>query len=267
VVRNLALDAVYTSHVLVVDVDFVPSQDLEKTIHSVKEENTIRAALQKDVSKEGQVAVKEAIVVPAFQRVLTPPCTSDSECAQHLQKNSSFIPKGFEDLQRCVNDKDCMVFQADNNLPGHSSTQSKRWLQKEWYEKDDGNSRTIRRIPCFDSLRYEPYVVIPWCPVQPQEEPVVPASPYYDERFHGYGKNKIQHVSHLRMLGYRFAVLPEGFIVHNPHLESKVKETWNDVANSDLHRNMDVLYRDFLEELVSRYFEEKGNEIVQQCQR
>jgi hypothetical protein len=46
---------------------------------------------------------------------------------------------------------------------------------------------------------------------------------YYDERFMA-GKNKIQHVAHLRVHGYQFAILPEGFIVHYPHRESKAKK-------------------------------------------
>jgi hypothetical protein len=48
--------------------------------------------------------------------------------------------------------------------------------------------------------------------------------PYYDERFHGYGKNKIQHVAHLRVMGYQFAILPEGFIVHYPIANPKPRK-------------------------------------------
>ena len=49
----------------------------------------------------------------------------------------------------------------------------------------------MRPIECFRSNRYEPYVVISMAQM-----------PLYDERFAGYGKNKIQHVSHLRRMGY-----------------------------------------------------------------
>jgi len=102
-----------------------------------------------------------------------------------------------------------------------------------------------------------------------------PVAPYYDERFYGYGKNKIQYVSHLRLMGYRFAVLPRGFIVHNPHVDSNAKREWTDNAqDSDLHRRMDELYGQFLRELVDRYLRgggEDGKEkaaaesIVQPC--
>ena len=49
----------------------------------------------------------------------------------------------------------------------------------------------MRPIECFRSNRYEPYVVVSMAQM-----------PLYDERFAGYGKNKIQHVSHLRRMGY-----------------------------------------------------------------
>lgn len=280
--RNMALDAVQTSHILVVDVDFVPSANLEKTIRST--------LLNAHSNTE-----KEAIVVPAFQRVLSPPCTTDEQCKRHLRLDSSFIPHSFEDLRRCHDAKDCIIFQNDINGPGHSSTRSHEWLDRKWYEEsvDENGSRRIRSITCFDSLRYEPYVVIRWCPTGARaaaqkklrqldyenasttqnnhsndlELAARPVAPYYDERFHGYGKNKIQHISHLRLLGYKFAVLPEGFIVHNPHIESAVKETWNNVEQSKLHQDMDVLYRNFLHELFDKYFDQFGADIVDQCSR
>lgn len=300
VLRNMALDLVETSHILVLDVDFVPSQNLHETIRSVLLQNLWK-------SKDDTTDANYAVVVPAFERVLLEPCTSDADCKQHLRMDSSFIPHTFEDLKRCYESKGCIVFQSKNNWDGHSSTRSLEWLNRRWYDDDaieeinkKGNdTQMIRSIECFDSLRYEPYVAIRWCPTGKQASATQatnvkseldyanasdamnnrkhdlqtvarPIAPYYDERFHGYGKNKIQHISHLRILGYKFRVLPEGFIVHNPHLESKVKETWNDMKASTLHREMDELYEKYLKELVDKYI--KGSEqmpqsIVGPCKR
>jgi len=51
-------------------------------------------------------------------------------------------------------------------------------------------------------------------------------------------------------MGYRFAILPEGFIVHNPHVPSEAKRIWNgDVTaagKNNLHASMDRLYPQFL---------------------
>lgn len=258
--RNLGLDAVETSHVLVVDVDFVPSKSLDETIQATLQE---RIGFRKH-RQERWPEEKEALVVPAFERLLETPCTSDEDCQKHLRQNSSFIPPTFDALKECVAGHDCIVFQSKVNWEGHHSTRSETWLAGEWYndnvaaktDGDGGNSmdttrRSIKTVQCFDSFRYEPYVVLRWCPAGKSAPERV--APYYDERFHGYGKNKIQHVAHLRVLGYQFAILPEGFIVHNPHRESKAKETWNNVKGSELHAAMDKLYPKFLKELFIKY--------------
>lgn len=264
--RNIALDAVQTSHVLVADIDFVPSADLDETIRSTIVE-------QEPLLDSSQ---HEAMIVPAFEKLPPEPCTKGHDCSVYLKGNSSFIPQSLGELQACIVKKDCSVFQQANNWEGHYSTRSESWLKGAWYEEnvDAINStkhapatKRIRTIKCFDSLRYEPYVVLRWCPVSSKNatEKQVPVAPYYDERFYGYGKNKIQLISHLRFMGYHFSVLPRGFIVHNPHADSAAKEVWNN-AQKKLHQEMDALYPEFLEELWSKY---KGTTdyIVQQCKR
>lgn len=47
----------------------------------------------------------------------------------------------------------------------------------------------------------------------------VDSLPLYDERFVGYGWNKVQWIEHLRYIGYRFYVFNNGFIIHCPHPE------------------------------------------------
>lgn len=47
----------------------------------------------------------------------------------------------------------------------------------------------------------------------------VDSLPLYDERFVGYGWNKVQWIEHLRYIGYRFYVFNSGFIIHCPHPE------------------------------------------------
>jgi Glycosyl-transferase for dystroglycan len=291
--RNVALDAVRTSHVLVMDVDFVPSNQLDEIIQLVLSEQLLNLPKNNDISSSSSsnndANNHVAMVVPAFERVVHPPCTTDTECANYLQIDSSFIPRTFDELKECYENRECIVFQKEVNWEGHSSTRTKAWLQKKWYRDDDDESNNnqqvnndkqtslnIRTIPCFDSLRYEPYVVVRWCPITtnenestPTDHPpkVSPVAPYYDERFHGYGKNKIQLISHLRIMGYQFNVLPQGFIVHNPHIESAAKDTWNNINENTLHHTMDALYQTFLHKLVEKYLvtNDQPSKIVNAC--
>mmetsp|Transcript_18857 Transcript_18857/g.46718 ORF Transcript_18857/g.46718 Transcript_18857/m.46718 type:complete len:635 (+) Transcript_18857:73-1977(+) len=240
--RNIGLDAVKTSHVLMVDVDFLPSQDLDGRIREVLED---QVELQDD---------RQALVVPAFERIPPEPCTTEESCTKYLQSDDSFLPHSFEDLQGCVKRRECQPFQSSVSWDSHSSTQSKEWIQRNWYIGEE--QHILRSVECFHSARYEPYVVLQWCHTSllPGEKSI-PKAPYYDERFHGYGKNKIELVSHLRKTGYRFRILPEGFIIHNPHPESAIKEEWIDVGGSDLHASMDKLYAKFMAQLDHKYKE------------
>ena len=109
----------------------------------------------------------------------------------------------------------------------------------------------------------EPYVVLPWCPSTKSESPR-PLTPYYDERFYGYGKNKIQHISHLRYRGLHFSVIPQSFAVHHPHPESNVKQVWNNRKENALHGRMDKLYSKYIDELEDKYADDV-EDIVPQC--
>ena len=135
-------------------------------------------------------------------------------------------------------------------------------------------SRKIKTVQCFDSYRYEPWVVLRWCPSSASKNTNGgltgdnvhrPVAPYFDERFYGYGKNKIEMISHLRFLGYAFSVLPMSFIIHQPHPESEHKAVWKDVLHEDLHVDMDELYPKFLRELARKY--DGGKNGVPTCKK
>ena len=240
--RNIGLRSVNTSHVLVSDADFLPSRGLRDAIRAKAH------WLAND---------KLALVVPAFQRK-GGRCKTLESCRERLEPLPTTVPGRFGQLARCLREKDCLVFQGDNSPQSHGTTDSSRWLEGD---------ETVRPIECFRSNRYEPYVVISMAQM-----------PLYDERFVGYGKNKIQHVSHLRRMGYllcgnqnlrrgfgassstpstrrhtgyMFAVLPRHFLIHVPHPRSGSKKEW--LNSYQTHSAVDTLYTKFLKEIDARY--------------
>lgn len=156
--RNIGLDAVKTSHVLIMDVDLIPSADLSHVvIDNLVEQITILND-RKSRKNRGDLHIPmQAIVVPAFERIVDEPCADVEDCKRYVKNDSNFLPSLFIDLKECVDSKDCIVFQSNNNWEGHHTTNSKKWLKKEWYETDSVDKakvKRIRHIACFDSLRY-----------------------------------------------------------------------------------------------------------------
>jgi len=298
--RNVGLDAVRTSHVLVVDADFLPSRHLE---------DRIRSALRS--RQEIRLEEEDALVVPAFERlpsVTSSPTTNntnDDNKNNSNNNNSLSIPRTFSELQQCYKVKDCRAVGGDRSKMLHASTRSESWLRRVWYEEYDeqpivlgktpsggkGNqhqevSKTIRTIQCIDTdkkftYRYQPFVVVRWCPEKTplpagtvyavaaektvddgdgfmslQNQPV---SPYFDERFRGTGKNRLAWVSHLRMMGYQFPILPEGFVVRDmsvgtpPVQQQHTEQEQTDASEGVQRMRMDVLYTNFTEELSDMY--------------
>jgi len=277
IMRNKGLDAVTTSHVLIMDVDLIPSADLGEVVKANIIDQISTTTTHVKEESVGSIPVN-AIVVPAFERKVDRPCIDTDSCRKYLTSDPTFLPLLFNDLSECIQDADCIVFQEDMNWEGHHTTESKKWLKKQWYDNSstengrNGVVKTIRKIQCFDSLRYEPYVVIPWCtPTSISSSSLSnnnnnvqrPMTPYYDERFYGYGKNKIQHISHLRFRGVPFYILPQGFVVHHPHPESIVKQVWNDKKTNVLHHAMDTLYTGYIKELNAVY--SNVHDVVPQC--
>lgn len=298
--RNIGLMYIQTSHFMVMDIDFVPSFHLSSFLHSY-----LQQTHHDDEMPVLHQSMKKALVIPAFQygsksELQESPCSTTRECQDLLKKKQ---PKTISELKSCISDNNCIVFQSDNNRDGHSTTRSYEWLKltttTKQQQQQENSSVQNDKITCFESLRYEPYVVLP----SPSSDLLLmnhhshcsssthhSETPFYDERFHGYGKNKIQYISHLRYLGFQFIRLPlqrkkekkdehdntedeSGFIIHFPHPESKVKKLWNNNGNNQdsqintLHQDMDKLYPEFLYELHHKYIGKNGKDIVPLCKK
>jgi hypothetical protein len=172
----------------------------------------------------------------------------------------------------------CIVFHSDYFPKGHRDTKSAQWLH-------EGNQNSLRPIPCINIDAYEPYLALPWCPSTKLNhntlqakvmeradqynddnrypmEPWAPLTPYYDERFYGYGKNKLQHIFHLQQTGYSFSAIPTmGFLTHHPHPDSNTKIHWKERSQHYVEDQENVKVK------MKRLYKNYKCEIEQQYQR
>ena len=211
--RNYALCQVSTSHIFYTDMDLWPSSTLYHRLH-----------LTKRLYPKRFMNPQHATVVPAF--ALESMCNSTGP-GEPCQIPTNSVPGTFEELKRCVFRKKCHVFDR-HNFEGHATTDYRNWVFSR--------QKNFRLLPCIRSNRYEPYLVLP----------ASPKTPLFDEMFTGYGKNKIQHVVHLRMAGFRFSVLSYAYVIHYPHTKSLARAKWDYRRKAkDAVNEVDLQYRDF----------------------
>jgi len=287
--RNIGFDAVETSHVLMIDIDFIPSENLD-----IETKKAVKRLISKGSGRNSPVLSRDrdqtyshfhALIVPAYERKFdAEECTDLNQCIAAVKEDEEFMPRTVESLKECVSNNEresvsredgitpkskCIVFHSDYYKLGHGFTKSDDWLR-------DMNKVELRTVRCIQE-GYEPYLVIPWCPSKlinhgthvfkenlkgaSNEEklskllsdPWKPMSPYYDERFYGYGKNKVQHIIHLSARGYEYVVMPAtGFLTHYPHAISGSRVVF-DKKNKKLRQSMSDLMNQFIKELNKKY--------------
>ena len=92
------------------------------------------------------------------------------------------------------------AFNGQDAPWGHGPTNTSRWI----------DIKTPITYRAYYVPKYEPFLVMnkavaPWC----------------DERFVGYGGNKIAYINQLQGSGFSFHVHPFGFVIHVPHVRTK----------------------------------------------
>ena len=194
--RNIAMAGVKTTHLMLLDVDFVPSTDLHQ--HLMKH-------------REALVDPKQTIVIPAFETGLSDfEDVSDDfpvpETKKALLTSFGYPGRWKENGRRKYIEQ--FFFNSQSNPGGHNSTNYTHWLGQ--------SSLTLHPITCVASPRYEPYLVLRYCRDLPP----------YQESFTGYGKNKITWILQFMRSGYKLSQLGKGFVVHVPHAISADKGKW-----------------------------------------
>ena len=203
--RNLALFAApsQVSLVFLVDVDFVPSLDLYGYLNEHKTSMLTRCLQD-----------RLAWVVPAFEYNTDRHNEHIDKCAKvgdvdgggggggirqiPFVGHTDSLPSTQSALSEAVRNGRASGFHMAHFPQGHGATDFDRWF------------REITPYNISYQDHYEPYVVM--------HRQHVPA---YDERFRGYGMNKVAHLFHCHSLGVQFAVIPFHFVCAREHAKSR----------------------------------------------
>lgn len=229
--RNLAIQSIDpdSHYAFIVDVDMWPSYDTYGIL--------INALVNELEGKS-----KAVLVVPplSFAGGITKEfgCRVTAKDQEESNAYSPHIPKSLDELKQCYvynstslptvyRNKKTWIFPPDSstnlyingcyifdrlNIGGHSSSNIPLWL-----DQDEGE---LRRIPCIDSSKYEPYVVI-----RTSEMKSMP----FHESLTGYGKNKVEFTERLWLNDYVFYIVGGAFVFHHPHIQSPAKTAWRQI--------------------------------------
>ena len=219
--RNRAWARARTSHVFVLDADFWPGSETYAAVQAALR------VLQEDDS---------ALVVPTFalegRDGARAPTGKKIRATGHASL-ASLVPRTRDGLLRCIAAKD-ESFSHDwrgegqlywdtvpttSSVPPippaqircepfhhHGSTRFDAWM----------GALKPQRLQCFLGNFYEPFVVVRNCA----------RTPRFDERYLGYGKNKLEWITSLRAAGHAFYTAPRAFAVHVPHTISEEHRLW-----------------------------------------
>ena len=119
-------------------------------------------------------------------------------------------------------------FQSIKWPAGHAPTNFSRW-------RTSSQPYSVEWAP-----NYEPYVVV-------KKENL----PSFDERFVGFGWNKVSFIMQLDAKNYKFFVHPSAFVMHMPHLPSLDLMRFR--ANSLYQTCLENFKLEFINELASKH--------------
>jgi len=176
---------------------------------------TISAALDVEVTTQMQEMLnsgRKALVVPALEPI-----------GCYGRAGEDLTPS---DINICMKQGTVTAFHTGHFAAGHSATDLDRWVKAT-------SPYQVQYQHC-----YEPYIIM-------RKDQV----PRYDERFRGYGMNKISHLMQVSTIT-DFHVLPNAYVMSIRHEKSEDwKKTFRGEKNRERLIEMQALFNIFKNEL------------------
>lgn len=217
--RNLSIKHSTTSHYLILDMDMWPSTNLYSEILSVPP-----SILNSSTS---------AIIVPAIfyhPNAILRFCFKLHDC---VLMGLELFPETHDELIGCLMSRVCQL--TKNGIRTHLYT-TPDWLLMP-------SNVHIAKLHCLIVDKMEPYVILR----------KGPTTPLFDERFTGYGYNKVQLIEHLRMIGYNFYIMTRAYALDMPHPLSTFRANYTArKADSRSPTSVDNIFCQFLNETIKK---------------
>ncbi|XP_060711323.1 beta-1,4-glucuronyltransferase 1 [Hemiscyllium ocellatum] len=213
--RNAARRALPSRHVLVIDVDMLPSAGLHPGF--------LRLLGRPEEGRPG--AGRTVYVVPALEM-------------RHTRR----LPQHKAELQQLYQVAEVRPFYAELCPRCQAPTNYSRWINLP--AAATATTSTSSTGPAL-RVAYTQEWTDPWEPFYISRNTVPP----YDERFEQYGFNRISQACELHVAGYTFAVLDNAFLIHKGF---KLASEFHPQKDEENRRNR-ILFRQFKQDLKLKY--------------
>ncbi|KAK9825605.1 hypothetical protein WJX74_010038 [Apatococcus lobatus] len=231
--RNQALARAGSDVILAVDADFLVVPGLHEKLSG----SDAAKALLEDLTMRRQV-----VVLPAFETDAALGIDAGAQIAVKAQTGTK------QQLQQMYEARQVIQF-AEFYPVGHRSTNYPKFF----------NSSTPYAVKF--KTGYEPYILVSRR-----------AMPWYDERFRGYGWDKVMQLYQLDSMNFQFVVHPTAFVIHRPHIPSSgYNHTFTGEAYTKKHKPTDHLWKmeriakDMMAELKSGTYPDIGVTTLSHC--
>jgi hypothetical protein len=218
--RNVALLYSNGNWLFLYDIDFIPSRNLAEQMAAI---------LPSDYSVWHK---KSMYIIPAFDFSLHTECTLNVEL-NHGIKCAHRVPASKKDIVEAWKKNLVRPFHQQIFKRGHSSTNFGKWLSFPDVSEHP-NVPLVYNLPTHNRY-YEPYVIFPRDMLVSDD----PSGELCSPKFFDRGLNKIVCIQRLKILGLRFKVSTQSYLVHFLEKGEKKPTRLNQMeGRDDLHKKL-----------------------------